>query len=68
MTITLNVDGMTCGGCVQNVTNLLKGVGGVTGVAVTLEPGRAVVETDGSVDPARLIQTVEAAGYDARSD
>jgi copper chaperone len=67
MTITLNVDGMTCGGCVQSVTNVLKGVGGVTGVAVTLEPGRAVVETDGSVDAARLIQTVEAAGYDARS-
>jgi copper chaperone len=66
MTITLNVDGMTCGGCVQSVTNVLKGVGGVTGVAVTLEPGRAVVETDGSVDPARLIQAVEAAGYDAR--
>lgn len=67
MTITLQVDGMTCGGCVQNVTNLLKGVGGVTDVAVTLEPGRAVVETDGSVDPGRLIQTVEAAGYDARA-
>jgi copper chaperone len=67
MTITLQVDGMTCGGCVQNVTNLLKEVGGVTDVAVTLEPGRAVVETDGSVQAASLIETVEAAGYDAKA-
>jgi copper chaperone len=65
MTITLKVDGMTCQGCVQNVTNLLKGVEGVTGVAVTLEPGRAVVDTDGSVAAERLVAAVTDAGYEA---
>jgi copper chaperone CopZ len=67
MTITLNVDGMTCNGCVQNVTRLLTGVHGVTRVNVTLAPGRAVVETDGTVAAERLIETVEGAGYEARA-
>jgi copper chaperone CopZ len=65
MTINLKVDGMTCQGCVQNVTNLLQGVEGVTGVAVTLEPGRAVVDTDGSVAAERLVAAVTDAGYEA---
>ena len=28
-TVTLNIDGMTCGGCVKSVTRLLEGVEGV---------------------------------------
>ena len=40
-TITMNVQGMTCGGCVASVTRVLKAVPGVTDVAVTLQPGAA---------------------------
>jgi copper chaperone len=38
-TITMNVKGMSCGGCVASVTRVLKSVPGVTDVAVTLTPG-----------------------------
>ena len=46
-TITMNVQGMTCGGCVASVTRVLKAVPGVTDVAVTLQPGTR----DGDVRP-----------------
>lgn len=64
-TITMNVNGMTCGGCVASVTRVLKSVPGVSDVAVTLNPGAAKV----TFDPARtaapaLRNAVEDAGYD----
>lgn len=64
-TITMSVNGMTCGGCVASVTRVLKSVPGVSDVAVTLNPGAARV----TFDPARtaapaLRNAVEDAGYD----
>lgn len=64
-TITMNVKGMTCGGCVASVTRVLKSVPGVSDVAVTLNPGAAKV----TFDPAKtaapsLRNAVEDAGYD----
>ena len=63
--VTLNVQGMTCGGCVASVTRVLKAVPGVSEVAVTLEPGVANV----TFDPARTQATalraaIEDAGFD----
>ena len=64
-TVTLNVQGMTCQGCVGSVTRVLKATPGVQSVDVQLQPGRAEV----SYDPARasvedLKHAVEDAGYD----
>ena len=64
-TITLDVKGMTCGGCVASVTRVLKALPGVGDVAVTLNPGAAKV----TFDPARtgapaLRAAIEDAGYD----
>jgi copper chaperone len=64
-TVTLGVQGMTCGGCVASVTRVLRAVPGVTDVNVTLQPGAAKV----TFDPARtglpaLKSAVEDAGYD----
>ena len=36
-TITLNIEGMTCGGCVKSVTNALNQVAGVQSVDVSLD-------------------------------
>ena len=63
--ITLNVKGMTCGGCVASVTRVLKAVPGVSEVAVTLQPGAASV----TFDPVRtqapaLRAAIEGAGFD----
>jgi len=64
-TITMNVQGMTCGGCVASVTRVLQAVPGVADVAVTLQPGAAKV----TFDPARtnapaLKGAIVDAGYD----
>ena len=63
--IKMNVQGMTCGGCVASVTRVLKAVPGVSEVAVTLQPGVASV----TFDPARtrataLRSAIVDAGFD----
>jgi len=62
--VTLNVQGMTCQGCVGSVTRVLKATPGVASVNVQLDPGRAEV----GYDPARasvadLKRAIEEAGY-----
>jgi copper chaperone len=61
---TLTVTGMTCGHCVNTVTEALKGVAGVKVAKVTLETERAEVTydpTQASEDD--LKAAVTAAGY-----
>ncbi|CAM5375539.1 heavy-metal-associated domain-containing protein [Thauera mechernichensis] len=64
--VTIKVEGMSCGGCVRNVTGVLKGIAGVEDVQVSLEQGSATVRFDPaqvSVDAMRA--AVEDAGFDA---
>jgi len=64
-TITMNVKGMSCGGCVASVTRVLKEVPGVDNVSVTLDPGAATVTYDPArTDTAKLKGAIEGAGYD----
>lgn len=64
-TVTLNIDGMTCGGCVKSVTRLLEGVEGVEKAEVSLENKNAVITFDESkIDADALIDAVEDGGYD----
>ena len=64
-TITMNVRGMTCGGCVASVTRVLKAVPGVSDVAVSLTPGTAKVTYDPAKTAAPALRSaVEDAGYD----
>ncbi len=64
-TVTLNIDGMTCGGCVKSVTRLLEGVEGVEKAEVSLENKNAVITFDESkTDADALIDTVEDGGFD----
>jgi copper ion binding protein len=44
--ITLKIVGMHCAGCVSSVEKALKGVSGVSAVAVNLNAGKAVVDYD----------------------
>ncbi|HEY9099094.1 MAG TPA: heavy metal-associated domain-containing protein [Thiobacillus sp.] len=63
-TITLPVTGMTCGGCVNSVQNVLKALPGVQHVDVTLSPGQASVTYDpAQIEPAALEQAVIDAGF-----
>lgn len=64
-TVTLKVTGMTCGGCVNSVTNVLKAIPGVKDVTVTLTPGEATIQYDEQlVLPSQLISAIKDAGYD----
>ncbi len=51
--VEVGVQGMTCGSCVEKLQRLLGREAGVSSVAVTLEPGRAVVHGDVSDERAR---------------
>lgn len=67
MTITLNVQGMTCGHCEAAVRKALAAVPGVSEVLeVDRGANRAVVE--GDADPEALIAAVKEEGYQASVD
>ena len=59
---TYTVAGMTCGHCVQSVTEEVSSVPGVDEVAVTLESGALVVRGE-SVSPDAVRAAVDEAGY-----
>jgi len=66
-TALLNIEGMTCQGCVKSVTRTLQGVAGVQDVEVSLDQANARV----TYDPAKtgladLKRAVERAGFGAR--
>ena len=63
--LELDVGGMTCASCSSRVEKALSKVPGVERVSVNLANERAHVELLGHVDPARLIDAVNQAGYSA---
>jgi copper chaperone len=64
--VTIKVEGMTCAGCVRNVSKVLKALPGVNGAHVSLERESATVEYDPEqVDAVTMRQAVEDAGFDA---
>lgn len=63
-TITLNVTGMKCQHCVQNVSKALNALNGVT-ASVSLEGATATIESNNNIDPDTLIAIIQAAGYQA---
>jgi copper chaperone len=65
-TTILKVNGMTCGGCVRSVTNVLKALPGVEYAEVSLERSEAKVTFDAALtSQAILRKTIEDAGYEA---
>ena len=66
-TTTLEVKGMTCGGCVRSVERVLKAITGVTEVEVILADGMVRVKSDDSQEFAQFKQAIEDAGYEVAS-
>jgi len=60
--IILKIEGMSCASCTINVEKALKKVEGVKSVVVNLVTERAVVEGN-NLDPYKLSQSIERAGY-----
>ncbi len=66
-TQTFNVSGMTCGHCVNAVTQELSAVAGVQDVTVVLAPGEAAAVTVVSAEPldsSVVRAAVDEAGYE----
>ncbi|MCZ7647732.1 MAG: heavy metal translocating P-type ATPase [Planctomycetota bacterium] len=62
--LTLPVEGMSCGHCTRTVTDALRALDGVREVSVVLKPGEARVAFDPArVDRARLAEAVRKAGF-----
>ena len=63
-TATYTVVGMTCGHCMNAVSEEVSRVPGVTGVDVDLASGALTVTSDAPVDARAVRAAVEEAGYE----
>jgi copper chaperone len=62
-TASYTVVGMTCGHCVNAVTEEVTQLPGVTAVDVVLASGELTVTSEAPVDESAVRATVEEAGY-----
>ncbi len=64
-TTTVNIDGMTCGGCVKSISNALAQVAGVAKSDISLEQHHATIHYDDSQTTiTALQQAIEEAGFE----
>ena len=62
---TVGVGGMSCQGCVKNVTGVLQALPGVTAVEVSLEKAQASIVFDpAQAGMAQFRDAIEGAGFD----
>lgn len=63
----IQVTGMSCQGCVSNVTEVLSALAGVQQAVVDLTQGTATVDYDaGQISRVDLCLAIEEAGFDAQ--
>ena len=63
-TETLNITGMTCGGCVSTIKDALKAIPGVSSAKVSLANHEATVQfSEGQTSHEQLQSAIEKAGY-----
>jgi copper chaperone len=62
--VVLQVQGMSCGGCVASVERALKTLSQVKHVEVDLESGRVTVSGDAELALSDLAQAVRTAGFE----
>ncbi|MDX9944436.1 MAG: heavy-metal-associated domain-containing protein [Azonexus sp.] len=62
----IKIDGMSCQGCVKNITAILQGLDGVISAEVSLAAAEASVAFDPlRVERSALLAAIEDAGFDA---
>ena len=62
----LEIDGMTCGACVESVRTALERLPGVLSAVVRLGGASLVHSADSPVDAAAAVAALDSAGFDAR--
>jgi copper ion binding protein len=63
-TSTFQVQGMSCGHCVNSVQSEVSAIDGVTAVDVDLTTGQVTVTSDTPIDTNAVTAAVEEAGYE----
>ena len=64
-TITIKVDGMTCGGCVRSIENALGNRDGISSASADLDSGLVEIGFDPAViQQAGIESAIEDAGFD----
>lgn len=63
-TSTFQVQGMSCGHCVNSVQSEVSAIDGVTAVDVDLTTGQVTVTSDTPIDPNAVTSAVAEAGYE----
>lgn len=62
----IKIGGMSCQGCVSNISGVLSALPGVVSATVSLESAEAAVTFDSQlVSRAALVDAIEDAGFDA---
>lgn len=62
----IKIGGMSCQGCVKNISGVLNAMAGVESAEVSLEAGQANVAFNAQVvSRAMLLAAIEDAGFDA---
>ena len=64
VTTTYQVQGMTCGHCVNSVSTEVSAIPGVTDVQVDLASGQVTVTSESPLDTDAVRAAVDEAGYD----
>ncbi|MFE9692606.1 heavy-metal-associated domain-containing protein [Micromonospora sp. NPDC005806] len=64
VTTTYQVQGMTCGHCVNSVSAEVGAIPGVNDVQVDLASGRVTVSSESPLDTDTVRAAVDEAGYD----
>ncbi|WP_433284776.1 heavy-metal-associated domain-containing protein [Micromonospora sp. CA-244673] len=64
VTTTYQVQGMTCGHCVNSVSTEVSALPAVTDVQVDLASGRVTVTSESPLDTDTVRAAVDEAGYD----
>ena len=66
--LRFEIEGMSCGSCVNSITEALRSTPGVEDAVVTLEPQRAEVKlkSEGTPSAEQLIKVITDLGYTAK--
>lgn len=65
-TLTLNIEGMHCGGCATGIQMITEGMDGVSQSLVDLDNKKGTIEYDETkVQPAQIIAEIGKLGYAA---
>lgn len=66
--ITLQIQGMTCQGCVKAVQQAMDELCGVKNAFVNLDTKQAIIDYDeNALDKLQIVQTIEDIGFDVKS-